>query len=134
MIDCLKRADGIGQAILALLCGGTGSAGWAGAHGRDGRALFSHRRTRAWLQLFPIGLVVRTESPGLKSDHSSSARFPPFPPLGWRGQPHHHRDGFVLNPLPGLIGGPHVAEDADQRSARHPPNAVGGVRETDATR
>ena len=28
-----------------------------------------------------------------------------------------------------LIGGPHVAEDADQRSARHPPNAVGGVRD-----
>eukprot|EP01046_Picozoa_sp_COSAG06_P073792 COSAG06_NODE_22242_length_730_cov_0.736926_1_plen_125_part_10 len=85
MIDCLKRADSVGQAVLALLCGGTGSAGWAGAHCRDGRALFSHRRARARLQLFPIGLAVRTESPGLKSAHSSSARFPPFPPppLAW---------------------------------------------------
>jgi hypothetical protein len=64
MIDCLKRADSVGQAVLALLCGGTGSAGWAGAHGRDGRALFSHRRVRAWLQLFPIGLVVQNFSRG----------------------------------------------------------------------
>jgi hypothetical protein len=107
MIDCLKRADSVGQAVLALLCGGTGSAGWAGAHCRDGRALFSHRRTRAWLQLFPIGLDVRAESPGLKSDHSSSARFPPFPPLSWRGQPHHQaaiRRGTVTLRDPARLG------------------------------
>ena len=63
MIDWLKHADGVGQAVLALPCGGTGSMG--SARGRTvalARALFAHRRARARLQLFQVCLDGHTQS------------------------------------------------------------------------